>query len=63
MLTALSLVMPNFKDSHYAILAEWALAKAEYYSDNDELEKSAYWTKQACKYVLKRIDLLKARGL
>lgn len=61
MLTVMKMFMPKHKDSLYGIMVDWCIAKSEYYSDRDT-KKSVYWTKQACKYMLKRIDNLSQYG-
>lgn len=54
MLTVLRYFRPRMKEAYYAVLVDGCLAKAEYYSQIDTA-KSAYWTKMACKYLLKRL--------
>ena len=61
MLTIMKQFMPKHKDALYGIMVDWCLAKVNQYIDTD-LEKSVYWTKQACKYMLKRIDNLQKLG-
>lgn len=55
MLTVLRLFVPKIKEQHYAIMVDWCLANANYYI-NIDVEKSMYWVRLACKYLLKRID-------
>ena len=57
MLTIMRTFMPNHKLAYYGILVDLCIAKAQYYASTDP-EKGAYWAKQACKYLLKRIDVL-----
>lgn len=57
MLTVMRYFVPRFKDSHYATLVDWCLVKAEYYGNNNNAKESAYWSKQACKYLLKRLNV------
>ena len=58
MLTVLKVFMPKHKDALYGIMVDYCLVNVDYYMNTD-IEKCAYWTKQACKYMLKRIDKLK----
>lgn len=62
MLTVMRLFMPRLKDSHYAMLVEWCIEKSDYYNRKNEVKEAAYWSKQACKYLLKRIDVWAKRS-
>ena len=57
MLTIMKMFMPKHKDSLYGIMVEWCIARSQYYSNKD-IKKSVYWTKQASKYLLKRLNNL-----
>ena len=62
MLTVMRLFVPRLKDMHYAMLVDWCIEKSDYYCRRNDVKQGAYWSKQACKYLLKRLDVWAKRS-
>lgn len=62
MLTIMRLFVPRIKDIHYSIMAYYCLEQSKYYCRLEDGERGLYWSRMACKYLLKRLNLLAKRG-
>lgn len=63
MLTVISWFAPRIKDIQYSIYVEYAIERSKYYCEMEDLEKSLYWSKVGCEYLLKRLDLWSKKGV
>ena len=63
MLTVCRLFSSDLKDIHNSIMVEWCMAKSRKYLECEDYKKSSYWSKMTGKYLLKRIDYLRHKGL
>lgn len=58
MLTVISWFSPKIKSIHYAIYADYAIAKAKHYCKMQDGKKALYWSIMASKYLMKQFDLM-----
>jgi hypothetical protein len=58
MLTVLSKLVPDIRDIHYSIYAEYCGAQCKYHCKMKDKEKALYWFKLESKYLMKRVEIL-----